>query len=69
MVKVVPYRLDFVGGAHCLIGGLKVVWTSKRDEHDDEDDDDISAGELFDTLVEVLGSGLLAFISCLFILF
>ena len=69
MVEVVPSRLEFSGGVNCLIGGVKVVWTSDRDERDDKDDDDLGAGELFDCLVEVLFGWLLAFKLCLILLF
>ena len=69
VVEVVPSRLDFGGGEHYLAGGVKNAWTSDRDERDDNDDDDLSVGELFDALVEVLLGWLLVFLLCLFILF
>ena len=69
MVQVILSRLDFDGDENYLAGRVKNTWTSDRDERDDKDDDELSVGELFDTLVEVLLGWSLVFLLCLFLLF
>ena len=54
--------MEFGGGANCLIGGVKIAWTSDSDERDDKEDDELGVGELFNALVEVLLGWLLVFL-------
>ena len=70
MVEVAPSWFEFGGGVNCLIGRVKLVWTSDSyARHDKDDYDELGAGELFDVLIELLGGRVLVFLSYLFLSF